>query len=98
MGPIPTPPGVGKLKAGGVASTFRTPHRLRSEQLASEQLESHRLSDAWHFGLARIRCGSCRRKLASNDCASKAQEERQGMKRAVSGFTRPPVKSPMHWL
>ena len=35
---------------------------------------------------------------ASNNCASKAQGERQGMKRAVSGFTRPPVKSPMHWL
>ena len=31
---------------------------------------------------------------ASNDCASKAQGERQGMKRAVSGFTRPPGQKP----
>ena len=35
---------------------------------------------------------------ASNDCASKAQGERQGMKRAVPGLPVLPVKSPMHWL
>src|SRR6478672_1869671 len=40
-----------QVRSAGTVCRRHHRNRLRSEQPASEQLESHRLSDAWHFGL-----------------------------------------------
>ena len=56
--------------------------------------KSHRLADAWHFSFAGIRCITSQKAGPQTVATSKAQRERQGMKRAVFGFTRPPGQKP----